>query len=82
MALGITRYFPENLIRDMEEIKGLTLAERRALNKKIQDYNRDRHPLRVFLEIMKLDLTDRPALRESLYKVIEGICSLQKVDPV
>ena len=64
------------------EIKGLSTSERRLLNRKILEYNESRKPLPVFLEIMKLDLTDRPKTREDLYQVIEKIARLQTVDEV
>jgi len=63
-------------------IKGLSPAERRLLNRKILEYNESKKPLPVFLEIMKLDLTGRPQTREDLYKVIENIARLQPVDGV
>jgi hypothetical protein len=64
------------------EIKGLSPSERRLLNSKILEYNESRKPLPVFLEIMKLDLTDRPKTREDLVQVIEKIARLQTVDEV
>ncbi len=63
-------------------IKGLSPSERRLLNIKILEYNESKIPLPVFLEIMKLDLTDRPQTRDDLYKVIEKISRLQPVDSV
>jgi hypothetical protein len=64
------------------ETKNLSLTERRLLNQKLLEYNETKEPLPVFLEIMKLDLTDRPQLKEDLYEVIEKIARLQPVEYV
>jgi len=64
------------------KIKKLNSTERRLLNQRILEYNESKEPLPVFLEIMKLDITDRPQLKDDLYKIIEKIARLQTIDGV
>lgn len=66
----------------MKTIKDLRPTERMALNLKILEYNESKKPLPVFLEIMKLDLSDRPQIRKDLYLIVEKIARLQPVEGV
>jgi hypothetical protein len=61
------------------EAKGLNSIERNSLNIKILEYNESKEPLPVFLEIMKLDLADRPQLRPVFYRIIEKIAHRQSI---
>ena len=62
--------------------KDLNPSERYRLNQRILEYNESKEPLPVFLEIMKLDLSDRPHIRKDLYEIIEKIARLQPVEGV